>query len=83
VKLFVLILYLGVGSELYMMHPVQVTEEQCQDPHEHNLFEHRTILNKNGVELDRFFYHDYVVFGSYCAGLLGAVENIPNTLPLN
>jgi hypothetical protein len=82
-KLFVLILYLGVGSELYMMHPVQVTEEQCEDPYEHNVFQFRTILNKDGVELDRFFYYDYVVFGSYCAGLLGAIENIPNTLPLN
>ncbi len=82
-KLFVLILYLGVGSELYMMHPVQVTEEQCEDPYEHNVFQFRTILNKDGVELDRFFYYDYVVFGSYCAGLIGAIENIPNTLPLN
>jgi len=76
-----LILYLGVGSELYMMHPVQVTEEQCQDPHEHNLFEHR-IIKDGDAKLDRFFYYDYVVFGTYCAGLLGAVENIPNTLPL-
>lgn len=76
-----MILYLGVGSELYMMHPVQVTEEQCQDPHEHNLFEHR-IIKDGDAELDRFFYYDYVVFGTYCAGLLGAVENIPNTLPL-
>ena len=66
-----------------MMHPVQVTEEQCEDPYEHNVFQFRTILNKDGVELDRFFYYDYVVFGSYCAGLLGAIENIPNTLPLN
>ena len=65
------------------MHPVQVTEEQCEDPYEHNVFQFRTILNKDGVELDRFFYYDYVVFGSYCAGLLGAIENIPNTLPLN
>ena len=80
-KLFVLILYLGVGSELYMMHPVQVTEEQCNDPHEQNLFEHR-VIKDGDAELDRFFYYDYVVFGTYCAGLLGAVENIPNTLPL-
>lgn len=63
------------------MHPVQVTEEQCQDPHEHNLFEHR-IIKYGDAKLDRFFYYDYVVFGTYCAGLLGAVENIPNTLPL-
>ena len=81
-KLFVLILYLGVGSELYMMHPVQVTEEQCNDPHEQNLFEHR-VIKDGDAELDRFFYYDYVVFGSYCAGLIGAIENIPNTLPLN
>jgi len=82
VKLFVLILYLGVGSELYMMHPVQVTEEQCNDPHEQNLFEHR-VIKDGDAELDRFFYYDYVVFGSYCAGLIGSVENIPNTLALN
>ena len=81
-KLFVLILYLGVGSELYMMHPVQVTEEQCNDPHEQNLFEHR-VIKDGDAELDRFFYYDYVVFGSYCAGLIGSVENIPNTLALN
>jgi hypothetical protein len=82
VKLFVLILYLGVGSELYMMHPVQVTEEQCNDPHEQNLFEHR-VIKDGDAELDRFFYYDYVVFGSYCAGLIGSIENIPNTLALN
>lgn len=81
-KLFVLILYLGVGSELYMMHPVQVTEEQCNDPHEQNLFEHR-VIKDGDAELDRFFYYDYVVFGSYCAGLIGSIENIPNTLALN
>ena len=81
-KLFVLILYLGVGSELYMMHPVQVTEEQCNGPHEQNLFEHR-VIKDGDAELDRFFYYDYVVFGSYCAGLIGSVENIPNTLALN
>jgi|TARA_B100001094_G_C17971195_1_gene690383 hypothetical protein len=82
VKLFVLILYLGVGSELYMMHPVQVTEEQCKDPHEENLFEYR-VVKDGDAELDRYFYYDYVVFGSYCAGLIGSIENIPNTLPLN
>ena len=81
-KLFVLLLYLGVGSELYMMHPVQVTEEQCKDPHEENFFEHR-VIKDGDAELDRFFYYDYVVFGSYCAGLIGSIENIPNTLAVN
>jgi len=65
-----------------MMHPVQVTEEQCKDPHEENLFEYR-LVKDGDAELDRYFYYDYVVFGSYCAGLIGSIENIPNTLPLN
>ena len=67
-KLAILVLYLGVGSELYMMHPVQVTEEQCQDQRENNLFQQITILNENGVEHARCFYNGYLVFTSNCAG---------------
>ena len=49
---------------------------------EENLFEYR-VVKDGDAELDRYFYYDYVVFGSYCAGLIGSIENIPNTLPLN
>jgi len=73
-KLFIIVLYLGMGPDLMFMHPVQVTEEQCEDPHAHNLFEHK-IIYEGEAQLDRYFYKDYVVFGSYCAGLLGAIEN--------
>ena len=73
-KLFIIVLFLGTGSDLAFMHPVQVTEEQCEDPYTHNLFEHR-IIQQGNAQLDRYFYKDYTVFGSYCAGLLGAIEN--------
>jgi|TARA_R100000005_G_C5001165_1_gene208181 hypothetical protein len=72
-KLFVIVLYLKLGTQLFM-HPVQVTEQQCEDPYETKLLEHR-VVKDGSAELDRFFYHGYMVVGSYCAGLLGSIEN--------